>query len=402
MFRKQHPQAGSRPGTLVVKDDAQPTRISAIHIWPDKVVEQKDIAPEDINPDFERDDASELKGTGEKVTWVRVQGLQDIDALQTIAKEFHIHPLVLEDLVNLPQRPKHDVYERHAVVIAQAMVVDADGTERDSQVSMIVSPGYVMTFEQTESELFRPVEERLARPGARLRSYGTAYLAYALFDTMVDSYYPIITQFGERLEQLEDQVLNAPRPAHLTELSDMKRQLLMLRRTCWSQRDTVASVLHDEDRFGLEKIRIFLRDTLDHCIQIVEVLDMYRETLSGLMNFYLSSVGQRTNEIMKTLTIMASIFIPLTFLAGIYGMNFEHMPELGSRWGYPTVWGMMAAIVFGMLYYFRRKGWIGAPDWSSPVAQATQPETATTVMIDYRESASSLRSPDAPKTKAAA
>ena len=270
--------------------------------------------------------------------WVQFEGLKDVDLLLQIAEHFGIHPLALEDVVNVPQRPKQELADRYVLAITRAVREASSEGPVTEQVSLVLGERFVLSFQESYATRFEPIRDRLQRPDARLRKLGSDYLAYALLDAVIDGYFPMLEKFGEDLERLEASVLAAPQPDHLQRITDIKRQLIGLRRTTWAQREMVGELLRLDGTLASDQVKTFTRDLYDHCIQIADVVDMYRETATGLVNTYLSSVGQRTNDIMKTLTIVGSIFIPLTFLAGIYGMNFEYMPELQSRWAYPIFW----------------------------------------------------------------
>ena len=227
------------------------------------------------------------------------------------------------------------------------------------QVSLFVGPNYVLTFQERSGDVFDPVRNRIRQGGPVLRSSGPSYLAYALLDAVIDGYYPLLETFGEKLEGLEDEIVAQPHPAVLQEIHQAKRDLLAIRRAIWPQREAVNTLIRDENPLITETVRVYLRDCYDHCVQIMDGVETYRELAGGLMDVYLSSVGNRQNEVMKVLTIMASIFIPLTFMAGIYGMNFENMPELHAAWGYPLLLVVMVAVTVTMVIFFQRKGWIG-------------------------------------------
>ena len=229
------------------------------------------------------------------------------------------------------------------------------------QVSIVLGESYVLTFQERYGDILDPVRQRIRiGKGSPIRHSGPGYLSYAIMDTIVDGYYPVIEAFGDHLEQLETVVMEDPSNDVLRELNRTKNMLVNLRRAIWPQREAVNSLIRDENSQISDEVRVFLRDTYDHCVQTAEVIEMYREMVTGLMNMYLSSIANRTNEVMKVLTIVATIFIPLTFLAGIYGMNFEHMPELHVWWAYPIIWTTMLAVAAGMLTFFWKKGWIGS------------------------------------------
>jgi magnesium transporter len=348
-FKKRHPDVGARPGTLMIADDAPPPRIRMISYAPDECREL------DIHS------AQELTAALEpgNVTWVDVQGFGDESMVQQIAEVFSIHPLALEDIINMPQRPKAESYGEQVLIITRMVRVGSGGSIDMEQVSLLLGENCVVTFQERYGDILDPVRERIRLPASRLRQNGSGYLTYAIIDTIVDGYYPVIEAIGDHLEHLERVVMENPSTDVLRELNRTKNMLVNLRRAVWPQREAVNSLIRDENALITDEVRVFFRDTYDHCVQTAEVIEMYREMSTGLMNTYLSSIANRTNDVMKVLTIMASIFIPLTFLAGIYGMNFEHMPELHVTWAYPAVWVTMIATASGMVAYFWSKGWLG-------------------------------------------
>ncbi len=349
MFKKRHPQIGARPGTLVIAADAPPPRIHVI------AYSQAEVREEDIT------DPHALKGAldGTNTIWIDVQGFGDESLMRQIAEVFSIHPLAIEDIVNYPHRPAAEMFDDQLLVIARMVSLDGPQQIEMQQVSVLVGEQYVITFQEHPCELLEPIRRRIRSGNNPIRRRGAAYLAYAILDTVVDSYYPAVESIGDYLESLEDVVVSDPSPQLLQKLNRMKNQLVNLRRVIWPQRDAIHRLVHDESPFFDEHLRIYLRDTFDHCVQTSEVIEMYREMVTGLINTYLSSIANRTNEVMKVLTIMASIFIPLTFMAGVYGMNFEAMPELKLKWSYPLLWLVMLGTAGGMLIYFRHLGWIG-------------------------------------------
>ena len=308
------------------------------------------------------DDVEMLSGLVDEPskTWIDVQGFGDEQLIRQIGEFFHLHPLVLEDIVNLPQRPKTESYNEQVLIITR-MIRLTDGNAIDmEQVSILLGKGYVATFQEREGDILDPVRERIRHgKGRPIRLNGPDYLAYAILDTIIDGYYPVIESIGDHLERLESIVMEQPTTRTLQELNQTKNMLVNLRRIVWPHRELVNSLMRDENELINDNVRLYLRDTYDHCVQTAEVIEMYRDMATGLMNTYLSSVANRTNDVMKVLTIMASIFIPLTFMAGIYGMNFEHMPELHVRWAYPAIWVAMLVTAVGMLIFFWRRGWIG-------------------------------------------
>lgn len=349
IFKKRRPPVGAMPGTLVIPEGAM--RIQVVEYDVEGAVES---TPASL------DELVRLRD-GKKTAWIDVQGLGDEAMLRRLGEIFSIHPLALEDLVNAPQRPKVEEYEGQLLFIARMVRFDAEHRIDLEQVGLVIGPGYVLSFQEHQSDALEPVARRIRDGKGKIRGGGADYLAYALIDTIVDGYYPVVEAFGDKLEELEVRVLERPDPRTLGEINRAKSELVILRRGLGPQREAVVRLIKLESPLVSDDVRIYLRDTDDHGAQLVDVVDSQRELVNGLMNTYLSAVANRTNDVMKMLTIMSSIFIPLTFLAGVYGMNFVHMPELHSRWGYPAVLCIMVALGGGMLLYFRRQGWLGGP-----------------------------------------
>jgi magnesium transporter len=348
LFRKRHPPVGARPGTLVLDERAAKPRIRVITYGPDHL-DERDV-----------EDPSLLQEDGEgRVTWVDVQGLGDEAVLRKIAEVYKVHPLALEDLVNVPQRPKVEQYEHHLLLIVRMMRLAGDSALDQEQLSILVGQRYILTIQERYGDVFDPVRARIRQGGPVFRSSGPDYLAYALIDAVIDGYFPVLETFGERLAKLEDEILDEAQPKAVAYIHHAKHELLAMRRAVWPLREVIGSLMRDELPFVSEKINVHLRDCYDHCVQIIDVIESYRELAGGLMDAHLSSVANRQNEVMKTLTIMASIFIPLSFLAGLYGMNFDNMPELHFAWAYPALLLVMLAVGAGMVVYFARKGWLG-------------------------------------------
>ncbi len=348
VFHKRQPPVGSRPGTLVMADNAVKPRIGVMWYDQQTVDETALVEPGDLKTFLDRGG----------VTWIDVQGLGDEKALRTLAEIFSIHALALEDVVNVPQRPKIEAYADHALIVTRMMkMIDM---ELDAeQVSIFVGRGYVLTFQERYGDILDPVRSRVREGKGPIRTAGADYLAYAVLDTIVDGYYPVIQEFGDALGRIEDRIMVRPSQRHLEQLTEVRATLAGLHRAFLPQREALSRLIRDGSTFISADVRVYLRDTYDHCAQLADVVEGSRDMANGLLNTYLSLIGARTNEVMKVLTIMASIFIPLTFLAGIYGMNFEAMPELHRRWAYPVLLGFMFLCAVGMLVYFRRKGWLG-------------------------------------------
>ncbi len=347
MFKK--PPVGSRPGTLAVHADAPKPRIRVFNYDAKELSEAADVTPTEL-PEY-------LNAPG--IAWIDVQGLGDASVLEDLGTLFSIHPLALEDVVNTPQRPTTDTYEEHQVYISRMVRVDDEKRIDIDQVTIFIGKEYLLTFQERQSGLLDPVVQRLHANIGPIRRSGADYLGYAVIDTIVDHYYPLLDRLNEEIEELESEVMRAPTDDVLGAVNRVKRDLLELRRGIWPQRDAVNQLIRDPSEYIGDEVRVYLRDVYDHCVQIADVIDTYRELAAGLFNTYLSVVSNRMNEVMKVLTIMASIFVPLTFVAGIYGMNFEAMPELHWKFAYPAILGLMGLVGGGMLYAFWRSGWIG-------------------------------------------
>ncbi|MGE3277708.1 MAG: magnesium/cobalt transporter CorA [Vicinamibacterales bacterium] len=350
-FIKRHPAAGSRPGTLVIPPGSPAPRIVVIRYDAAGVTEHALAGPADLPREFP-------PGT---VTWVDVQGYGDEAVIRAIGDHFAMSALAIEDAVNAPQRPKSETYPGHHLVISRVPLTEDDGPLTLPQVCFVIGDRLLVTFQERPLGLFAPVRERIRAGRGPIRHAGADYLAYALIDTMVDRYYPVAEGLSRELDAIEDALLEDEASAVLARLRVARRRLVMLRRIAWPQREMVGSLLRDPSPWISTDVRHYLRDTLDHIAQISELVDASRELAGALSDELLSLVGQKTNEIMKVLTLMASIFIPLTFIAGIYGMNFENMPELHDPRGYFGVLALMAAVAAGMIVYFVRRGWMGSP-----------------------------------------
>ncbi len=349
MFRKQNPAVGSRPGTLVFSKDAPRPIIRAVSYTRDEVREQSITDPEQLRA---------VVG-GQDTDWVDIQGLGDEAVIRRVAEIFSIHPLALEDIVNVPHRPDAQVFGDQLLIVTRMARIDDEQQVDMEQLSILVGPNYVITFQERPGDVLDSIRHRIRFEQSTHRKLGAHYLAYSLLDTVIDSYYPVLESIGDYLESLEDAVIANPTTQIMQELNWLKKHLVNLRRAMWPQREAVYRMVHDSSAFFDESVRLYLRDTYDHCLQTSEVIDMYREMVSSLLSIYLSSIANRTNEVMKVLTIVATIFIPLTFLVGVYGMNFEAMPELKVPWAYPLLWVVMIMTATVMLLYFRRLGWLG-------------------------------------------
>lgn len=353
--RKRTPPPGAYPGELALPETPQPLRITLIDYGPNHIEEREITDVESLAAYRDRD----------SVAWVNVQGLGDEARLRRIAEIFSIHPLALADAVNIGQRPKFESYEHHHFLIARMAEMGDDGRLGFEQVSVVFAKGYVVMFQEDPGDCFEPVRARI-RSGAPVRFAGADFLAYALLDCLIDNFFPILEALGERLEALEEEVMTAPTRRTLGEIHTIRRSLLTLHRTAWQQRDAANAFMREEKSHFTPAQQVYLRDAYDHAAQVIDTVETYRELTVGLMDIYLSSISNRMNEVMKVLTVMSSIFIPLTFVVGVYGMNFEDMPELKLRWGYPAVWILMIAIALVMYRFFYRKGWISTNELTPP------------------------------------
>jgi magnesium transporter len=366
-FHKEHP-VGARPGTLAIGDDAVPTRVRCVRYNADRLETRDAVSLEDIE--------RQLEEPG--VVWIDLQGLRDEPMLRGVADLLGLHPLLLEDLVNIPQRPKTESYDEHQLVITRMIRLSGHAFDSE-QLGIVLGDGFVATFQPRYGDVLDPVRRRLRAGKGPIRTAGADYLAYVIVDTVVDAYYPVVEAIGDQLEALEDAVMRRASNKTLARLNKMKTMLARMRRALWPQRDSLNALVRGDAPMVRDATRLYLRDTHDHCVQLSEIVESYREMVTGLINLQLAVVSNRMNEVMKVLTIMASIFIPLTFMAGIYGMNFEHMPELHSTWGYPLLWAAMVVVAGGMLLFFRRRGWLGdRDDDAEPVAPSEPKASAST------------------------
>ncbi len=293
------------------------------------------------------------------VTWLNVDGLHDVELLEGLGERFGLHPLVLEDVLNTGHRPKMEEFDDYLFIVLKMLTFDVEKRRlEDEQVSLVVGPSFVLTFQERSGDVLDPVRERIRGAKGRIRRMGPDYLAYAVMDAIVDHYFVVLERAGEWIEELEAELVEDPGMETMREIHRLKRELLLFRKAVWPVREVAGNLLREESELVDPEVRPFVRDLYDHAVQIIDTGETLRDLASGMLDTYLSSVSNRMNEIMKVLTIMASIFIPLTFIAGIYGMNFEWMPELGWRWGYPAALGLMAVIGGGMVLYFRAKDWL--------------------------------------------
>jgi magnesium transporter len=293
------------------------------------------------------------------VTWLNVDGLHDTAILNELGQQCGLHPLVLEDIVNIGQRPKLEEYDEYLFAVLRMLSYDDEHNEvGEEQISLVIGEHYVLSFQEAPGDVFDPVRERARGGKGFMRKRGSDYLAYALIDAIVDAYFAVLEKLADHIEDLENDVLYAPTSATINEVHRLKREILVMRRAIWPVRDLISSLLRAESSCITDHTKIFLRDAYDHVVQLIDTVETLRDLVSGMIDLYLSNVSNRMNEVMKVLTTVATLFIPLTFIAGLYGMNFDYMPELHWRWAYPTLWGVMLVVAAGMVFYFRRKRWL--------------------------------------------
>lgn len=360
--RRRLTPPGAPPGTLTAHPGAPHPRIACLAFGPGGLTETAVSSADQVPP----------LADGQTVRWINVDSLGDAETVRRIGAAFGLHPLALEDIVDAHQRPKVDAYEDHLLVVTRMPLGDpargagaAEGRLETEQLAICLGRDFVVTFQEQPGDAFDPVRRRLRAADGQLRAQGADYLAYCLIDAALDAFFPLLEAYGEQVEDLEDQVVERPEISQMGRIHDLKRNLLTARRAVWPQREMLNALVRDESSFFGARSRIYLRDCYDHAIQLIDMIETYREIASGLVDIHLSSVSNRMNEVMKVLTIIATIFIPLTFIVGVYGMNFDpaaspwNMPELGWRYGYPAVLLAMAAIAAGLVWAFWRRGWIG-------------------------------------------
>jgi magnesium transporter len=349
--RKQS-NVGLAPGTLVHVGEkkAEKTVIKAWLYNSEKLIE-KELQTVD--------ECQELKGQPGMNLWINVDGLDQIGIIEKLGGYFGVHPLTLEDVLNTGQRPKMEDYESYIYAVLKMMLLDEEREEiLIDQVSIIFGTNYILSFQEREGDAFNPIRDRLKNPASRLRKNGVDLLAYSLIDAVVDNYFLILEHFGEEIEDLEEQLIVDPIPETLKAIQKYKRDMITLRRSVWPLRELINSLQRTESQLIKESTQIYLRDVYDHTIQVIDSIEAFRDILSSMVDVYLSSLSHRMNDIMKVLTIIATIFIPLTFIAGVYGMNFEYMPELKWRWGYPAVMFAMTILGISMFLYFKKRRWV--------------------------------------------
>ena len=351
LFYRKARKAGLPPGTLVFTGEQK--------------IEKAQIRILDYGVDHFREKTCErleeclpLQDSA-AVSWINIDGLHEVEIIEKLGNHFGIHALTLEDIVNIDQRPKLENLGDYLFIILKMMSFNKSENRIEAeQVSLIIGSNYVLSFQEKIGDVFEEIRGRIRNSLGRIRSMGADYLAYALMDAIVDNYFIVLEIVGDQIESLEDEVMTNPTTATMQTLQKIKRRLLFLRKSVWPLREVISNLDRGEMPLIKKQTNPFFRDIYDHTIQVVEMVETMRDMNSGMFDMYLSSISNRMNEVMKVLTIIATIFIPLTFIAGIYGMNFEYMPELSWRWAYFAVWSVMVVVVAGMIVYFKRKRWL--------------------------------------------
>ena len=350
-IKSRSKKAGQSPGTLVhVGDQKIDTARIAVMNYDQDRLEEKEL---------NRIEESYIYTDTPPITWINIDGLHEIELIEKIGTHFNIHPLILEDIVNTGQRPKVEDFEDYIYLVFKMLKFDEKTSHISSeQVSFILGPNFLISFQEAEGDVFNFVRERIRKGRGRIRKAGPDYLAYALIDAVVDHYFLILEKVGEKIEQLEEKVQSEPTPQILQSIHDLKREVIYLRKQVWPVREVVNTWHKTESVLVQDANKVFIGDVYDHTIQVIDTIESFRDIITGMMDLYLSTVSNRMNEVMKVLTIMATIFIPLTFVAGIYGMNFKFMPELEWKWSYPVLWILLIVIFVSMIIYFKRKKWL--------------------------------------------
>ncbi len=347
----KYKKPGLAPGTLIHIGEKKTEKVSITVMDYD----QAHLAEQSL--EF-IEDTFALKETP-SVTWININGIHRVDFIEKIGKPFGIHPLTLEDIVNTNQRSKVEDYDHYLYIVSKMLYFEQleEGIFSE-QISMVLGENFLISFQETEMDVFDGVRERIRKSKGRLRSSGVDYLAYALIDAIVDHYFIVVGTMGEKMDNLEEKLLGSPDAGISQVIHEMKRHLIYLRKNIWPLREVLANLMRGGSNLFRESTAVFLRDVYDHTTQVMDSIESYRDILSGMLDIYLSLMSNRMNEVMKLLTIIATIFIPITFIAGVYGMNFKYMPELEWKWGYFVSIVLMFVIAIIMLLYFRKKKWL--------------------------------------------
>jgi len=350
-LKRSAKKVGLPPGTLVYVGEkkVEPPKITVID-YDETTLNEKDA--DNIEECLPFKDSP-------TITWINIDGIHQVKLIEKLGECFVLHPLLLEDVMHTGQRPKMDEFEDHLFIVLKMLYFDEEGDGiRSEQVSLIVGSNFVISFQEQEGDVFSPVRERIRRGKGRIRKKGPDYLAYSLIDGVVDHYFTILEKLGEDIESLQEELVTRPNPETLQTIQWLKKEMIFLRKSVWPLREVVSGLARGESALIKEDTHLYLRDVYDHTIQVVDTIETYRDMLSGMLDIYLSSLSNRMNEVMKVLTIIATIFIPMSFLAGVYGMNFKYMPELDYRYAYPLFWVVIISAFISMIVFFKRRKWL--------------------------------------------
>lgn len=351
LFKQKPKQIGLPPGTLVYTGDKEKEPVSIYLMEYDQnTFSEKKI--ENISEIV-------LSKENEKVSWFVVDGVHDIQLMEKLQNLFNIHPLAMEDIVHTTQRPKAEEYPEHLFIVLRMFVYDDESRElKNEQVSLVLGNNYLLTFLEDPGDVFNPVRDRIRKEGTKIRNNKSDFLTYSLIDAVVDSYFHILEKLGEEIEELEDRLIAQPQREDLQLVHRLRRNMILLRKSVWPLREVVSLLQRNDHNVINQSTQIYLRDVYDHLIQIIDTIESYRDMIVGMLDVYLSSTSNKLNEVMKVLTIISTLFIPLTFLAGVYGMNFHYFPELEMKWMYPWgFWSISILVSLGMIMFFKRKKW---------------------------------------------
>jgi magnesium transporter len=351
LFRKRSEKVGLPPGTLVHIGErkAVKERITIID-YDETQFQEKEL--ETIEESFPFRDTP-------TITWINIEGLHQLEIIEKVGKHFNIHPLILEDIANTEQRPKMEDFDDYIFLILKNLCFEEKERKiKVEQVGLILGSNFVISFQEGDGNVFDPVRRRIINGKGRIRKMGADYLTYALTDVIVDGYFLILERIGDRIEDLEEELIDEPGPETMHSIHNLKREMLLFHKSVWPLREVLSKLEKGESDMFSESTELYLRDVYEHTIHVIDTIDTFRDMLSGMLDLYISSISNKMNEVMKVLTIIATIFIPLTFIAGVYGMNFRYMPELEWRYGYPMILLVMLIIGLGMMIYTKKKGWL--------------------------------------------
>ena len=356
LIKKHSKSKGLKPGTVVFVGDkkVEKTRIRIMDFDTENLEEKEVSSIDDCFPVKDKP----------SITWINIDGLHDVDIIEKLGKHFDLHPLIMEDIANTGQRPKFETWDKYLFLVLKMLQVNEDAQIKSEQFSIVVGNNFVLSFQEQVGDVFESVRNRIRKTEPRIRFMNPDYLAYALVDAVVDGYYSVLETIGERIESMEDLLIEDPGVESLETIHELKRELILMRKAVWPLREVIGGLERVEPPLIQNTTRAYLRDLYEHTIQVIDTVETFRDMVSGLLDIYMSSVSNKMNEVMKVLTIIATIFIPLGFLAGVYGMNFDravssyNMPELGFRYGYLMFWALVACLGGGLFFLFKRRNWI--------------------------------------------